>query len=218
LSIYQNLGIANPDVGINGTQIKYEVVYEYEKVIGQKDGIPEVVYFSKSPYVMKKTVSHILTSDAEGIMAAYVDSYTKFLLTGETPYIESYNIGTAVRLEVGDVNECSITEVDYHDGVTIQALIIPTPPVEYESGNCSPTGYYQGVDGGPIGEAMFPHGFYAKTTSRKYISDKPIAKVGEFAGNGIVTNVDKSNPRWNASNLIYDITETITSLEGTPYS
>lgn len=217
MSVYQNLGIVNPNVGIGGTQIKYEVVYEYEKVIGQKNGIPEVVYFSKSPYVLKKTVSHILTGDFEGIEAAYIDSYTKFLMEGKTPYIESYNIGAAVRLGEEDVNECSITEVDYHGGVTILALNVPTPPIEYESGNCSPTGYYQGVDGGPIGEAMFPYGYYSKTTLRKYISDNPIAKAGEFVGDGIVSSVDKSNPRWNGGKIIYDITETITSLDGTPY-
>lgn len=209
----------NNTKGLNGTTTKYEVVFETERVIGQKDGIPIVIFFEKSPYVLKKQVKYLLVGadGLEGIVQEYVDSYTKFLQTGKPPYIESYSIGKAVRIGEEDSNECTITEVDFVDN-GLSGINIPTTPITYESGNCSPNGYYQGVSGGPIGIAMFPYGFFSSTITKKYISDTPIAEVGTFTDGGIVTNVDKSNPRYNGDTLIYDITETITKLDGTPYS
>lgn len=207
--------------GLEGTLTRYEIVYESERVIGQKNGIPIVIFFAKSPYILKKEISYIWLGpdEVEALIQEYVRDYTSFLTTGQPPYMEAPSIGKLVRINEKDLYECSTTVVSFSNNFA-GVLPVPTQPVTYESGNCSPNGYYHGLKGGPIGKAMFPYGFFTSTITKKYISNSPLAKIGEFTNGGIVTNVDKSNPRYNGDDtqLIYDFTETITNLNGTSYS
>lgn len=210
------MSIPMQNKGINGTLTKYEISFEYERQVGILDGIPVVQFFDNSPYLITKTITfeYVSSDGVEEYVSDYQRSKKDFLTNGTVPYIESVSVGSKlVNISGKNYFECSKVEVDFSS--KIKSLTLPTTVTRYESGSCAPTGYYQGIDG-PIGLAMFPYGYFSTNVTRKYIHNKSINNVGDIV-DGIVSSIDKSNPRWHDGQIIYDFTETSVRLNGTPY-
>lgn len=208
--------IKNTNKGLKGEQKKFEISFDYERTVSMKDGLPVVVFFSKTPYKISKTISfeYHEVSEIDAFISDCNLSKLKFLETYESPYIESFTIGPMVGIANKTYFECTKTETKFTSKPG--EISVPTAEIKYTTASINPMGYYNGLEG-PLKLAMFPAGYFSKITIRQYIGSKSINKVGDLV-DGIVSNVQKSNPRWNKNQLIYDFVETSVSLTGTKIS
>jgi hypothetical protein len=195
-----------------GYTVQYTIQYEHQRQVGSTDSVPNFIFFSKVPWLIKKTTYNYIAEASfwEKKLKDVVSTYRNYANTQTGKVIESVNAGSKLVIDSQLHYAGSYTETDYFSQPS--GLSLPYNVFESSSGSISPQGYW---DGSPAnGAAMFSTKFYSETGTKTYTDSEPKETVGgrsTIAGvSGFVTSINMSNPRRINNILVYDISTTVT--------
>lgn len=203
-----------------GYTVQYTIQYEHQRQVGSIDSIPNYIFFSKVPWLIKKTTYNYIAEASfwEEKLVEVETTYKNYANTQTGKVIESVNAGSKLVIKSKIHYAGSYTETDYFSQPT--SLLLPYNVFESSSGSISPQGYW---DGSPAdGSVMFSTEFYSETGTKTYTDSEPKETIGSrttVAGvNGFVTSVNLSNPRRINGTIVYDISTTVTGDKAQTYA